>query len=193
MSRRAPDFWFRPPGLKARLLAPLGALYAAATARRLARGSRAKVGVPVICVGNINAGGTGKTPTVIMLAQMLQARTGLTLEQLAAKVKAMVVTRGGDGAQIYAEGVRHDIPAAPVGEIVDPTGCGDAFRAGLLYGIAQGWDWPTTGRLASLLGAIKIGQRGGHVEHVGRRGRAGRRWRPEASARRSRWRSTICC
>jgi tetraacyldisaccharide 4'-kinase len=74
MSRRAPDFWFRPPGLKARLLAPLGALYAAATARRLARGSRAKVGVPVICVGNINAGGTGKTPTVIMLAQMLQAR-----------------------------------------------------------------------------------------------------------------------
>ena len=94
-------------------------------------------------------------------AEMLQARTGLNCEQLAGKVKAMVVTRGGDGAQIYAAGVCHDIPAVPVGEIVDPTGCGDAFRAGLLYGIAQDWDWPTTGRLASLLGAIKIGQRGG--------------------------------
>ncbi len=105
-------------------------------------------------------------------AQMLQARTGLTLEQLAAKVKAMVVTRGGDGAQIYAEGVRHDIPAARVEEIVDPTGCGDAFRAGLLYGIAQGWDWPTTGRLASLLGAIKIGQRGGQNHAFDRAGLA---------------------
>lgn len=74
MTRRAPDFWFRPPGAKARMLAPLGALYAAGTARRLARGRREKLGVPVICVGNINAGGTGKTPTTIMLAQLLQDR-----------------------------------------------------------------------------------------------------------------------
>lgn len=74
MIRQAPRFWFRPPGLAARLLSPLGIFYAAATARRLVAGRRARVGVPVICVGNINAGGTGKTPTVIMLAQLLTGR-----------------------------------------------------------------------------------------------------------------------
>lgn len=91
---------------------------------------------------------------------MLQQKTGLTLEQLAGKVKALVVTLGGEGAKIYADGVCHDIPAVPAAAVVDPTGCGDAFRAGLLYGITQGWDWPTTGRLASLLGSLKIAQRG---------------------------------
>ncbi len=94
-------------------------------------------------------------------AQLVQSKTGLSREQLAAEVKALVVTLGGEGAHIYADGMRHDIPAVAVDEIVDPTGCGDAFRAGLMYGIAQGWDWPTSGRLASLLGALKIGQRGG--------------------------------
>lgn len=89
MSLRAPDFWFRPPGAAARLLAPLGALYAAGTARRLAQGARARLGVPVICIGNINAGGTGKTPTTIMLAQRLLSRG----------IEVHIVSRGFGGSQ----------------------------------------------------------------------------------------------
>ena len=71
---RAPGFWHEAPGLMSTLLSPLGAVYAGATRRRLARGPRARVGVPVICVGNLNAGGTGKTPTVIALAERLRDR-----------------------------------------------------------------------------------------------------------------------
>lgn len=70
---RAPAFWHRPkPDLRARILQPLGALYARATARRLAQGARVKMTVPVICIGNINAGGTGKTPTVIAVVEHLR-------------------------------------------------------------------------------------------------------------------------
>ncbi|MET4103578.1 tetraacyldisaccharide 4'-kinase [Roseovarius sp. MBR-78] len=74
---KAPGFWDAPPdrpGLRARLLTPLGALYARATARRLARGAGWRAPVPVICVGNINAGGTGKTPTVQAVVMRLRAR-----------------------------------------------------------------------------------------------------------------------
>lgn len=94
-------------------------------------------------------------------AQVLQDKTGLTLEQLAAKVKALIVTFGGQGSRIYADSQRFEVPCVKADKIVDPTGCGDAYRAGLLYGIANGWDWSTCGRLASTMGAIKIASRGG--------------------------------
>ena len=94
-------------------------------------------------------------------SQMLQEKTGLDLNSLASKVKAMIVTLGANGSHIYAEGQRFDIPPVKADDVVDPTGCGDAYRAGLLYGISRGWDWPTCGRLASVMGAIKIASRGG--------------------------------
>lgn len=94
-------------------------------------------------------------------SQVIQDKTGLTLEQLATKVKALIVTLGGSGSQIYADGQLFEIPCVNANKIVDPTGCGDAYRAGLLYGIVRGWDWPTCGRLASTMGAIKIESRGG--------------------------------
>ncbi|MFC5511400.1 carbohydrate kinase family protein [Massilia jejuensis] len=93
--------------------------------------------------------------------EMVMDRTGLSLAQIAARLDALIVTRGEKGSEIYAGGERHDIPAVPAAAVVDPTGCGDAYRAGLLFGIAQGYDWNTTGRLASLLGSIKIAHQGG--------------------------------
>lgn len=94
-------------------------------------------------------------------SHIIQDKTGLSLEELASKVKALIVTLGGNGSQIYADGQRYDIPCVKASQVVDPTGCGDAYRAGLLYGIARGWDWPTCGRLAATMGAIKIASRGG--------------------------------
>ncbi len=93
-------------------------------------------------------------------AKLMQERTGKSPEQLAKEVDAVVVTRGGEGSTIFTRAERYDIPLAPARQLVDPTGCGDAYRAGLLYGLQQGMDWAVTGRIASLLGAIKI-------EHAG--------------------------
>jgi adenosine kinase len=93
-------------------------------------------------------------------AQLLENRTGLTSAQLAQRVTALIVTRGAEGSLIYAGGKTVTIPSAKAEVIKDPTGCGDAYRAGLLYGIAKGLDWETTGRIAALLGAIKIAQHG---------------------------------
>jgi adenosine kinase len=94
-------------------------------------------------------------------AKLLTERTGKSLDELATLVKALIVTLGANGSQIYADGTRVDIPVVPAAELLDPTGCGDAYRAGLLYGIVNGWSWLKTGRLAALMGSIKIAQRGG--------------------------------
>lgn len=107
-------------------------------------------------------------------AQLLQEKTGHILDTLAGMVKALIVTLGAEGSQIYADGKRYDIPSVKAMAVVDPTGCGDAYRAGLLYGMSHGWDWPTCGRLASVMGAIKIESRGGQnhaptraeIEHI---------------------------
>jgi adenosine kinase len=101
-------------------------------------------------------------------ARLLCDRTGLTLADIARRVDAVIETLGADGSRIHADGATLAVPALPAPALVDPTGCGDAYRAGLLYGIAQGWNWERTGRLAATLGAIKIGSRGGQNHGAGR-------------------------
>ena len=96
--------------------------------------------------------------------QLLQQRTGLTAQEIAARVDALIVTQGSKGSHIYSKGQRHEIPVVTPAEVKDPTGCGDAYRAGLLYGLLHGMDWETTGRIASLLGSIKI-ERPGTQNH----------------------------
>ena len=93
--------------------------------------------------------------------KMLEERTGESLADLAKRVKALIVTHGGAGSEIHTAGQRLEIPCVKADNIVDPTGCGDAYRAGLLYGIAEGMDWRSIGQIASLMGALKIGARGG--------------------------------
>lgn len=94
-------------------------------------------------------------------AELLTERTGLSLAQIAQQVDALIVTRAELGADIFTGGRHLQIPCVPVDQVIDPTGCGDAFRAGILYGLTNGMDWETTGRLASLMGAIKIVHQGG--------------------------------
>ncbi len=88
--------------------------------------------------------------------ELLQERTGLSPHDIAERVEALIVTLGAKGSHIYTQGHRLDIPAAPASPVADPTGCGDAYRAGLLHGLMQGMDWETTGRVAALMGALKI-------------------------------------
>lgn len=134
---RAPAFWHRPPGLAARLLSPLGALYAGATRRRLARGNPVDPGVPVICVGNINAGGTGKTPTVIALMQRLADRG----------IAAHVLSRGHGGS---AEGpLRVDERAHAAAEVGDEP----------LLMAAFGPVWVGRDRVATAQAAVAAGAR----------------------------------
>jgi adenosine kinase len=109
-------------------------------------------------------------------ASLLTERTGWSPEQIAAQVQALIVTRGGKGSHIYTAGQMLEIPPAPVAQVADPTGCGDAYRAGLIHGLQRGLDWATTGRIASLAGAIKI-EHHGTQQHTYDRGAFERRYR----------------
>jgi adenosine kinase len=93
-------------------------------------------------------------------AELMQDKTGLSLDQLAERVAALVVTRGGQGSAIYTGGNKIDIDVVTPEAVRDPTGCGDAYRAGLVYGLLNDMDWETTGRIAALLGAIKVAHTG---------------------------------
>ena len=93
-------------------------------------------------------------------AELMQERTEKSLSELARYVKGLIVTLGARGSCVYTDGRVIEIPVVPVTEVTDPTGCGDAYRAGLLYGLARGMDWETTCRVASLIGAIKIAHHG---------------------------------
>ncbi|HSC97450.1 MAG TPA: carbohydrate kinase family protein [Casimicrobiaceae bacterium] len=101
-------------------------------------------------------------------AKLLSERTGWSIAEMAERLDALVVTLGGEGSIIHADGATYTIPAVAPTALVDPTGCGDAYRAGLLYGIAQGWDWQSTGNLASVMGSIKIACRGGQNHRIDR-------------------------
>ena len=92
--------------------------------------------------------------------QMIQQKTGWTESDVTQQVEALIVTRGAEGSVIHTKGGPITIPCAKPKAVVDPTGCGDAYRAGLIHGLLHDLDWPTTGRIASLMGAIKI-------EHLG--------------------------
>jgi adenosine kinase len=92
--------------------------------------------------------------------QLVQEKTGLSAGDIAKQVQALIVTRGAEGSTIYTRDREFVIPTAKPTAVVDPTGCGDAYRAGLLHGLLHGLDWATTGRIASLMGALKIESRG---------------------------------
>ncbi len=92
--------------------------------------------------------------------QLLQEKTGLSVAEITDRVEALIVTRGAKGSVIYSNGDEYLIPTVTPSEINDPTGCGDAYRAGLIYGLNQGLDWEISGRIASLMGSIKIEHNG---------------------------------
>ena len=92
--------------------------------------------------------------------QLLQQKTGLTVRDLTQRVEALIVTRGHKGSVIYTHDSQFDIPCAKVSAVVDPTGCGDAYRAGLLHGLMHDLDYETCGQIAAVMGALKIESRG---------------------------------
>jgi adenosine kinase len=92
--------------------------------------------------------------------ELLKDRTGWTEKDITSRVEALIITLGGKGSEIHTKDKTYTIPAATPKSVQDPTGCGDAYRAGLLYGLLHKLDWETTGRIASLMGSIKIEHQG---------------------------------
>ncbi|MGQ0801650.1 MAG: carbohydrate kinase family protein [Pseudomarimonas sp.] len=89
-------------------------------------------------------------------SNLLQEKTGLDTRAIADRVQAYLITRGPQGSEVHTKDGVLDIPVAKARRVVDPTGCGDAYRAGLIFGWMNDMDMPTTGRMASLMGALKI-------------------------------------
>jgi adenosine kinase len=107
-------------------------------------------------------------------ARVVEKKTGKDLAAIARALDALVVTRGAEGSIIHTGGKEIAVPAVAAEALVDPTGCGDAYRAGLLYGIARDWGWTRSAQLASVMGSIKIAHRGGqnhrpHREAIAKR------------------------
>lgn len=101
--------------------------------------------------------------------ELVHDRTGMDAREIATHLDALIVTRGEKGSEIYADGTMYHIPVVKAEKIVDPTGCGDAYRAGLLYGLTNGFDYQTTGRIASLLGSIKIATAGTQNHYISKK------------------------
>ncbi|MCP1676810.1 adenosine kinase [Natronocella acetinitrilica] len=98
-------------------------------------------------------------------SRLLEERIGQPVGELARRTQGLVVTKGAEGSHIYTDGRRIDIPPVKPSAVVDPTGCGDAYRAGLLFGLMRELDWETTGRIASLMGSIKVARHGTQNHH----------------------------
>ncbi len=106
--------------------------------------------------------------------RLVAQKTGWNEQQVLERVEALIVTRGAEGSIIHTRSAKIDIPCAKARAVVDPTGCGDAYRAGLLHGLLHGLDWESTGRVASMMGAIKIESRGTQNHRISREGIAER-------------------
>jgi adenosine kinase len=101
-------------------------------------------------------------------AKLICERTGWSESEIAGKVQALVITRGAEGSTLYEGATQQTIAAVSISRAVDPTGCGDAYRAGLLYGLSLGWTWLDSARLGSVLGAAKIEHAGAQNHPVDR-------------------------
>jgi adenosine kinase len=99
---------------------------------------------------------------------VIQEKTGQSIDQLARRVTALIVTQGAEGSILYVDGKLRHVASVKPEQVLDPTGCGDAYRAGLLYGIANKLDWLLAAQLASLMGSIKIAHRGGQNHRLTR-------------------------